>query len=1018
MPHTFRFEPPEPRPGSITRPRLLRALLGRWEHQVTSVIGGPGLGKTTLLAQSLAENRLAPRGHDVWIGLEAADAEAGSLARDLLLALEPDPAASAGGDRPSPRVVADALWRRAPGEVCLVLDNVHLIRLGSPGAAWLSELVEALPANGHMLLSSRSALPVPVVRLATRGALLRIGEDDLRFSEEEMTGFALRHDINRALLTSTGGWPAMAELTATVETDLAGEYLWEEVVRPLGPERRHVLAAVVDLGGADDALASAALGRRVDLAEELAGVPLVAVGAGGWRAPHALWRSARALGLRDERTEIRRRAVAHMTRLRRYDEAVTLAHEADLPDLLPAVLRAACVAGARPTVAQLDRWLALSPREVRASPAGRLAEALRATLVAPTQSIQPLRDAAKLLRDDGDLDGEMVAIANLGRVGWWHADMDALRELIPRVNELSAGEHPFGRAMMTVGRAIFADLEGDDAGVLANLDAVEPGALDPAWDAVARWMGANVVAGTGDAEAAFAALEGIGPTTDPNFILTIAGLRLTVQWMLGHVDQVVKEAETYVGRVRASGLHHNFAIVLPVVSRLLSHVGDVNGARAHLDELAGLWAAELDGATVGAALAWASLHVAEGDDERAAAVVAAAVAEHGLDGADRRAWRLGLALPYVLLPDSRSYWDGSELRSFHDVSRRLATAVVAVRSGADDKALRDLALPEPGIVRAALHHRFAAELAVGLEAAGHAGSGQLLEAIGPVGRAAVRELAASGGTKRTRPAKALLAAVPAPPPTVTQLGVLGPLTLRRDGEQIIDPALRRERLRALLAFLVSRRETTRAAIMAALWPDLDERAAGNNLRVTLTYLLRLLEPWRTAGESSFHVRTGGQRVELVTGQWLRVDLDEFDEEIAAAARAEADGTPSLALDHNLAAVALYRAELHADVAEAEWNVLDRDRYRTRFVAAATRAGQLLAARGDTDEADAVAHRAIAVDPWAEDAYAVLVGTALARGDRSGARQALDRCMAALADLGVDASDETQRLRRRVRTSGA
>ena len=65
MPRSFRFEPPKPRPGSLTRPRLLRALLGRWEHRVTSVVGGPGMGKTTLLAQAVAENRLAPRGEDV-----------------------------------------------------------------------------------------------------------------------------------------------------------------------------------------------------------------------------------------------------------------------------------------------------------------------------------------------------------------------------------------------------------------------------------------------------------------------------------------------------------------------------------------------------------------------------------------------------------------------------------------------------------------------------------------------------------------------------------------------------------------------------------------------------------------------------------------------------------------------------------------------------------------------------------------------------------------------------------------
>jgi DNA-binding SARP family transcriptional activator len=78
-----------------------------------------------------------------------------------------------------------------------------------------------------------------------------------------------------------------------------------------------------------------------------------------------------------------------------------------------------------------------------------------------------------------------------------------------------------------------------------------------------------------------------------------------------------------------------------------------------------------------------------------------------------------------------------------------------------------------------------------------------------------------------------------------------------------------------------------------------------------------------------------------------------------------------------------------------------------------RAGQLLAGRGDGDEAEAVAHRALAADPWSEQAYAVLVGVALARGDRSGARRMLDRCLDALADLQVEPSPATEQLRRRV-----
>jgi DNA-binding SARP family transcriptional activator len=94
-------------------------------------------------------------------------------------------------------------------------------------------------------------------------------------------------------------------------------------------------------------------------------------------------------------------------------------------------------------------------------------------------------------------------------------------------------------------------------------------------------------------------------------------------------------------------------------------------------------------------------------------------------------------------------------------------------------------------------------------------------------------------------------------------------------------------------------------------------------------------------------------------------------------------------------------------------MLDREHYKTKFVRAAVRAGELLVGRGDLDEAEAVARRALAADPWSEDAYAVLIAGALANGDRSGARRLLDHCRAAVAEIGVEPSDAIQQLARRV-----
>jgi DNA-binding SARP family transcriptional activator len=1018
MPRSFRFEPPEPRSGSLTRPRLLRALLGRWEHRVTVVVGGPGLGKTTLLAQAVAENRLAPRGEDVWLGLASGDAEGEMLARDLLAAVASpaEPRASASQamatrpDPPGPAAVADAVWRRSPTAVCLVIDDAHWLAPGSPGARWLTALVDALPANGHVLLASRWAPAVPVARLMTQGAVLQLVEDDLRFSEEELVGFAARRGLPVERLDVTGGWPAMAELAASVEGTLAGDYLWEEVLEPLGPERRRVLAVLSDLGGADDALAGAALGEPVELARVLGGVPLVARGAGGWRVPHPLWRSVRALALPpDERTKVRRRAISHLVAGQRFDEAVSLANEG-LRDMLPEILRAAAIGPQRPQARQLDRWIAAVPAEARDTAGAALGAGLRASLAAPVDAIDPLRTAIRLCREGGDVEGELGAIALLGRVAWWHGDLALLSELYPRVLEMEADGHALARGIAAVARAVIADLEGDDDATIATLEAIEPGALDPAWEAIADWLRASTLGGMGQPEASLDVLRGIPKAADSALELTIEATDLGARWWLGQVDEVVAVLPSLVERIRASGVARNLIVVLTQSAYTFAAIGRPDDGRRHL---AAAQRVEGDRTGVDArmGLAEAAVLLADDDEDTATTVLEKVVKAHAtLGDHERRTWRHGLCMTYVLVPSTREYWDRASPAGTIEYARTLSAAVVALREG---RPLPPVDVSDPERVRAALHHRFAVELALGLEASGRPEGGAILEALGPAGRDAVRAVAARRN-RSARPARSLLAAVPAPPLHTTDVACLGPLALVRDGETVTDPDLRRERVRALLAFLVSHRVTTRAAIVAALWPDLDSKAAANNLRVTLTYLLRLLEPWRSARESAYFVRFEGQAVALVTGERLRFDLDQFDDHVAQATRAEADGTPSLALGHHLAAVELYRGELHEGVPDADWLMLEREHFRSRFVAAATRSGQLLVGRGDPDQAEPVARRAVEVDPWAEEAYGVLVAVALARGDRTAARRALDRALAALADLGVEPSQETQRLRRVVR----
>jgi len=77
---TWRGAPPTAARPQIHRDRLLGQLRGRFERRLTLVVAGPGFGKTSLLAQAAAEDRLAPLGSDVWLSAVPADAYVSGLA--------------------------------------------------------------------------------------------------------------------------------------------------------------------------------------------------------------------------------------------------------------------------------------------------------------------------------------------------------------------------------------------------------------------------------------------------------------------------------------------------------------------------------------------------------------------------------------------------------------------------------------------------------------------------------------------------------------------------------------------------------------------------------------------------------------------------------------------------------------------------------------------------------------------------------------------------------------------------
>ena len=136
--------------------------------------------------------------------------------------------------------IFDFVWAQAPTPITVMLDDVHTIAAGSEGALLLARLVDELPGNAHVVIASRDAAPVSVGRLAVVGQLVRLQEPDLVLDDAELEAFASARGVEPSLLASTGGWPALAELTASAGSDLVIDYLWDEVLGRLENDRVHL----------------------------------------------------------------------------------------------------------------------------------------------------------------------------------------------------------------------------------------------------------------------------------------------------------------------------------------------------------------------------------------------------------------------------------------------------------------------------------------------------------------------------------------------------------------------------------------------------------------------------------------------------------------------------------------------------------------------------------------------------------------------------------------------------------
>jgi LuxR family transcriptional regulator, maltose regulon positive regulatory protein len=986
----------------------------RWTKPLTLVVAGPGFGKSTALAQAVRGHALEPAGVEGWVACHPGHEQAEDLAAALLGALGCVPRC----EDPLTDVL-EALRHHSPLDVCVILDDVHEIPAGSSSARLLGDIVRGLPANAHLVLAGRSVPALPLARLRAADRLGEITQRDLVFTPSEGARLAARLGCGTRDADRFGGWPALVRLALAVGDDTSVDYLREEVLGRLPLADRRSLFGLVTVGVADAALVARITGAPVDLRALADRVPLVArVDDTHFRA-HDLWLDPLLHVLdREEVRELKVRSVDELIDRGDLARAGALAvTHADWDALARVALELVRTSISVLPVDTASRWLDRVPPSRSSAPELRLlSAAVRLARDFADVSVDALVDeVAGACRARHDADAEVVALA-LGTVAAQsRGDIGRLLSMAARTTGVPGADgHPVVRLAARGIAAVVAEMGGDPEAALeefagAPLDDVPaPLAL-----AAHRFrVHCLLLAGRAD-EAVDAAERSIATGGNRHSRLMPAFAR----WSSGDPSGFlgagrVDSFDDYAQPIPGANSRDAFVTEACQVVMLSSCGHRARSEHVSSPDLAaGRFDNPRDAALVTNARAARALLAH--DEATAASAFDDYVSRHPVtDELGQHHLRRFLALGYVLKPELRTAWDRACLGPSHVRARGVARALLAARGGRRPPCDADPL--SPPVVFTVLPLPWSVELACRLHGLGSDDgqrlAGWLVDRVGGPARDELRHVAAGKRARLAREAGALLARLPIEPAERLDIAVLGPLELRRDGRRTDPPELRRARVRELLSVLVVEPNLPRDRAVALLWPELDAEAGGRNLRVTLAHLRRLLEPERSSGEAGFHLRSDSATIRLFPSPKLAVDLWELRRLVTEASGARHEGDTAGAIELLDEATSRWRGAPLTDLDRIAGLEPAIEEIRLLQLSSLLALGELQLTQGAA-EALTSAERALAVDPYLEQAHRLAIAASVQRHDPARIRAAVARTARALDDLGVAAEPATLMLMR-------
>ena len=247
----LKFNIPKLKPNLIARPRLIQQLNEGLEKKLTILSAPAGFGKSTLLGDWMRE---VPYPH-AWLSLDEDDNDNARFLRYLVAALQQL-------DSTIDNTVLDLLYSPQPmlqsaalaalinqidtieTNAILVLDDYHLINNQKIHQS-IEYLLNYLPRNLHLVVSTRADPPFAYSLLRAQGELVEIRMNHLKFTEEEVKDF-IRKEINQplsdqaisVLAKRTEGWISGLQMASL---SLRGKENPEDFVRSFSGSHKYIL---------------------------------------------------------------------------------------------------------------------------------------------------------------------------------------------------------------------------------------------------------------------------------------------------------------------------------------------------------------------------------------------------------------------------------------------------------------------------------------------------------------------------------------------------------------------------------------------------------------------------------------------------------------------------------------------------------------------------------------------------------------------------------------------------------